>query len=426
MLGLGLALPQRRGLRPPAWALASDIELDIDFVNGRAWRRGVGAKPVTDFISTTRASDGYAKNAAGVLVPFGSDVPRIVDLGLFAEDSRTNLILRSQEFGNDSWTKIDTTVTADAIAAPDGTLTADLLTEGTAGTATVVQGVTATANVNYGVSGFVKAGTARWIKFWLGNGANQFMAWFDLLNGVVGTTAGAGTGAVVGASIEAFANGWYRCKLVGSVGSGATAIDFHTFATDADNSNTRVNNATRYEWGRQFENNVAFVTSYIPTAGSTATRAADAITIGNFSSWYNAAAGTFFVEWSRPVAFNGNSYIFTARQDAFNLITVQEVSTDNGLYRRIIQDTSNQLNQGGAYTDGGGPYKVTLAYAANDATSSFNGSTASTDVSVNLPTPTELWLGSLNAGSNSLNGLIRRFAYWRARIANARVQAFAT
>jgi hypothetical protein len=44
------------------------------------------------------------------------------------EGARTNLLLRSQEFDNASWTKRGTAaITANAIAAPDGALTADLL-----------------------------------------------------------------------------------------------------------------------------------------------------------------------------------------------------------------------------------------------------------------------------------------------------------
>ena len=39
-----------------------------------------------------------------------------------------NLLLRSQEFDNESWAKTDTTVTTNGANAPDGTATAEVLT----------------------------------------------------------------------------------------------------------------------------------------------------------------------------------------------------------------------------------------------------------------------------------------------------------
>lgn len=52
-------------------------------------------------------------------------------------------------------------------------------------------------------------------------------------------------------------------------------------------------------WGAQLEES-PFPTSYIPTAASTATRAADVavITGANFYSWYNQSQGTFYGQWT--------------------------------------------------------------------------------------------------------------------------------
>ena len=46
---------------------------------------------VTDFLSCTRASIGYAQTAAGILTQFAANALRITDLGLLVEDARTNL-----------------------------------------------------------------------------------------------------------------------------------------------------------------------------------------------------------------------------------------------------------------------------------------------------------------------------------------------
>jgi hypothetical protein len=59
----------------------------------------------------TRATTATRVNEAGLveLVPY-------------------NLLLRSQEFYNASWLKFQVSVTANALTAPDGTLTADIVT----------------------------------------------------------------------------------------------------------------------------------------------------------------------------------------------------------------------------------------------------------------------------------------------------------
>jgi hypothetical protein len=45
------------------------------------------------------------------------------------EESRTNLQVYSEEFDNGAWSKVRTTITANTIIAPDGTLTADKLVQ---------------------------------------------------------------------------------------------------------------------------------------------------------------------------------------------------------------------------------------------------------------------------------------------------------
>lgn len=92
--------------------------------------------------SFTRASAAWCSKqglastgiADGDLVALTTNQPRIEPsggvLGFRSEATRTNTVLRSQEFDNASWSKVSSgvaapTVTANAATAPDGTLTAD-------------------------------------------------------------------------------------------------------------------------------------------------------------------------------------------------------------------------------------------------------------------------------------------------------------
>jgi hypothetical protein len=236
-------------------------------------------------------------------------------LGYLAEGQRTNLETFSEAFDNAAWTKVDVTITADNTVAPDGQTTADLCTEGVAGTSATTQAVTATADVNHTVSCFFKPGTAQWVRLRIIAGANAVNCWLDIVNGVVGNTTPSGAATFANASIQRYANGWFRCSVTGNVLGGATSISLQ-FMSAASNGAGRLNNATYYAWGAQFENNVSFASSYIPTAGSTVTRNADVLTYP-FAGNASATEGTVYAEgstlWSLdPVA----SAILIALTDA--------------------------------------------------------------------------------------------------------------
>jgi hypothetical protein len=121
----------RRGT--PAWVLRSGgtaATLDIDFVNGNAWNGGPGSASITALLACTRATPAaaYYTNANGTLVTFAANTLRYGTNGLLVEEARTNLCLRSQEFDNATWELGNNTVTANQDTAPDGTVTADLVT----------------------------------------------------------------------------------------------------------------------------------------------------------------------------------------------------------------------------------------------------------------------------------------------------------
>jgi hypothetical protein len=68
-------------------------------------------------------------------------------------------------------------------------------------------------------------------------------------------------------------------------------------------------------------------------------------------------------------------------------------------------------------------FKNAQAYKANDFAGSVNGGAVATDTSGTVPTVSVLQLGSLGAGSSSINGYLRRITYYPRRLANAELQA---
>ena len=135
-----------------------------------------------------------------------------------------NLVLYSQELNNAVWVVEDVSITANTTAAPDGTTTADTITENTANADHRVKSpaIPWVSGLPYVISFFVKNGDADYIQFSGGAslGANIF-ANFDIATGVTGSSNG------VTPSIVAVGGGWYRCIIVGT-GASTTSQDFST------------------------------------------------------------------------------------------------------------------------------------------------------------------------------------------------------
>lgn len=233
-------------------------------------------------VSFSRSSDGTYFDAAGVMQTASSNVPRIdhnpttgAVLGLMAEDQRTNLILRSQEFNNSSWTKSAATVSADASAAPDGTITADKLIESaTTGVHYIhVQAGTLAASTTYALSVMAKA--AERSRFQIGGAAGVWgvskAATFDIA-----------AGAIVASSWDAayivpLQAGWYRCIAIGTTAATQAAAQYFQLpliASGTTQSYTGDGTSGLYLWGAQLEVG-SYPSSYIATTTAAVTRAAD-------------------------------------------------------------------------------------------------------------------------------------------------------
>ena len=121
-----------------------------------------------------------------------------------------NLCLQSQTFDNATWAKTNCTVSADAIAAPDGTTTADaiVLDAGTLAkfVAQSIAGPSGTSSI-VTMSVYAKAGTHSFLQI-ANAGNNTYFANFDLSAGTVGTVGSGTTATITSAN-----NGWYRCSV---------------------------------------------------------------------------------------------------------------------------------------------------------------------------------------------------------------------
>jgi hypothetical protein len=177
--------------------------------------------------------------------------------------ARYNIAKRSEELDQTPWFRQNVTTTVDAAMAPNSTMTADRLNDGTAYNQHYAGQTfnSSAAGETHTCSIYAKAETLSW--FQLQAGTNVY-ANFNVATGVVGLTGS----LVIAANIEAVGNGWYRCSLSAPLTSNASAyvmlLNADVAPVAPNYTNYQGNNSTMLFWGLQVEfGNV--LTSYIPT-----------------------------------------------------------------------------------------------------------------------------------------------------------------
>ena len=167
----------------------------------------------------------------------------------------------------------------------------------------------------------------------------------------------------------------------------------------------------------------SFATSYIPTTGSTVTRAADvaSITGANFSSWYRQDEGSAFVDFTINGVNTGNNFIY----DFSNGTTDEEIflnyqDTGNARWVARIAGVQTTQNQKGA---GLPRFKHAFGMASNNYMVARDGILSTGSSQVGMPSNTSLRLGARFSDSAASNGTIRRLVYWGQRLPNSTLQA---
>lgn len=418
MIGLGLSIAHVavRGAGPPSWVLSPAPALDIDFVNNRVY--GGNFASIDAALTCVRAAPAttYAETVAGTLTSFGVNTLRRTDKGLLVEEARTNLALRSQELDNAAWSKNNTTISANAVVAPDGTTTADSLIEtaaaGTTHTATST-GVSVSSGVVHTWTVYAKPAGRSWLSINAVDSAHSHRTWFNVSTGAVGTVA-----AGAAASIEALSNGWYRCQV--TLTTDDTTIHHAVELADADGSVVFDGDGVSgiHLWGAQLEAG-AFATSYIPTTTVAVTRAIDGITAaGALLSAFQQAAWSAVIQTGILPAVTGQTRLIGTDpgQNALQTESATKVAVwDNAaaLYRSVTIGS-------GSYTTT--PVKSGLSRDAAGNSLVGNGGAVSAGLEV-LTNPSAVYLGSESAAGNCINGYITRLTVWTTRLPNATLQS---
>jgi len=365
-------------------------------------------------------SDGLIKTATTNEARFNHNPTTGESLGLLVEESRTNLLLRSEEFDNASWVKLNSTITANAITAPNGTLTADKLIadngttlNGGDSVGSVSQSVAGTSAIPYVYSFYAKAAEINSVRVreTVTTGARAII---NLSTGAVSYESGSSSSFTV--SAVNVGDGWWRIALFRTP---ATTLNF----VIKPGSTTGDGTSGIYLWGAQLETG-AFPTSYIPTTTAAVTRSADvaSITGTNFSSWYRQDEGTLYGEIQTRL--NITQTIASVTEGAFTSNFRLRKNSSNQ-YVGVLRDGDTRdisITPSPALIENQ-IIKVAVAVKQNDCAATGGGQAVGTQATYTFASMVNISIGgSSGLGDGLVNAPIRRLTYWPTRLSNETLQ----
>lgn len=414
---MSLALASRRAAISPAWVknplwrtARAVPSLDLQFADTKSLADAVTGQSLVTF---TRASSGTYVGSDGLIKTAATDEPRFdhnpttgESLGLLVEESRSNLLLYSNDLDNAWWVKSNSTLTSNAIAAPDGTVTAEkfIPDNGATTLASVVStNITKAASaISYVFSFFVKAGGFSTFLVRArdsANNANRIENVFNLSTFAVSGAATTGTFTNRTFTYQDFGNGWYRCALGFTTGT-ETSINVRIAGTAAE---TGDGTSGIYLWGAQLEAG-AFPTSYIPTTTATATRSADVAT----DTTRGAALRSLFAQFRSP-ASGTRPIVSLDDNSANNRIELFTSGADPKLL--ITSGGSAQADLDAGSVTANTMTRLAGRFAADNFAVSVSGGNEITDISGSSPAVDRIRIGRDQAG-NYLSGTIARITGW--------------
>jgi len=383
-------------------------------------------------LSTTGATDYNAtttqihREYAPSLVSKSNNVGRFdystdgqsIAKGILIESQSTNLLVNSADFGG-SWQIINSTKEIAAIG-PDGTLSAVAFREGTNSLEKRLLKYYGAGGGNVTISVYAKLmGNTRRLVIREANASAQ-SAVFDIATG----TKVSGNG-----SIESVGNGWYRCQLNFSSTGTTQAAGFYLIPADGGGYVDSTYAGDGYSGlllAMPQAEDQSFASSYISTgtSGSTATRAAESLSMTD-SSLFDNGGGSLVVETENV----GRAYYAAVLEDdstsVYQDYVALTVRADNKARQTVNAPGSTGASDefSAASTVGGSYFKIASRFAPNDFGVCIDGGTVSTDTTGAVPSNVDkLFIGWYDDGGRA-NAHIKRVAVYGEALSDTNLQA---
>jgi len=356
----------------------------------------------------SRALAAYAEDIEGKLTLFPAGSPRVTNKGVLIEEARTNVLLRSQEFDNATWSKTNATVSADTATAPDGSTTADKLIASAGSAQHYVSQTVAglSAGEARTISVYAKFAGVQYLAIYMSQGPTQ--AWFDLQAGTVSNVTGSAT-------ITPLGNGWYRCTVTSASAPGASdTYELHTAGTAGSFTHTGDGVGGVFIWGGQLERQAAFATSLIQTTSVAVTRPADV-----FSLAHTVPSAGAVLAIATPSPTNvGSPRIVGANSGAVTYLYQTSVAANNfGTYN----GSTTVIRSGNAAV---GSVSAGVSWDGTNRSVTYNGGTPATSTgSISNGSVASIFVGSDNGVNQFWNTYIQRILIAAQAMSDAELQA---
>jgi hypothetical protein len=384
------------------------------YIQDAQLEEGLVAQP---YIETTTAAvyEGITDNLPRLDYSGGASCP-----SLLLEPSRTNLVSLSEYIGG--WSGTNMGVVNNDATSPEGVVNAAEI-ESTSTNASHYIGspnFSMTSGVDYTGSMFVKAKTARYFQLFFGGVSFTSVGYanFDLQEGVVTAEGSAVTG-----DIEPYGNDWYRVSISGTSAATGSATLYAAAITSGSAARIEVHNSVlSYNiWGAQCEAG-NYVTSIIPTYGTSASRAADSCVKTGISDLIGQTEGTLFVDLDELNDIDVPVVTIDDNTNSNRILFVNQLAT--GYWGIFTASSGSGSASYGTTTGTSG--KFALAYS-NTGYSLYRNGVEVASHTASLPSS----LSSIRLNGRATNDLygikgIKQALLFKTRLTNAELAALTT
>jgi len=363
----------------------------------------------TDYIETTTAAvyEGITDNLPRLDYSGGASCP-----SLLLEPSRTNLVTQSEVFNIDSaWFSsgrpvVETNVTT----SPEGLLNGSRLTFAATHTLRYAPELTFTNGYSYSI--FVKKDIGRYVTI---------SALFFTTSATIGFDLDEGT-CQAGGVIEPYGDGWYRISVSKSVAGDADKSGyFYLYSTDTLGGTSSTSGNQLYVYGAQIEEG-SYPTSYIPTYGTSASRADDDCSKTGVADLIGSTEGTIFLEGAYNRAASGNNVFFELINSPNQLVLYMDSGT-NELKLYNSENPTNRLTLSSG-DNRGVNHKIAIAYKDNDFAVYRDGVAQSVTGTNLAPTGmANIYVGQNRTGGEVGQSVFKQILLFKTRLTNAELAA---
>jgi len=365
--------------------------------------------------SFTRDSIATRVNKEGLIEVVGNNKPRIdykdsAEGVLLLEPQSSNLLTYSNDFAGSSYIKNSFACLPNHAISPEGLNNASLIYQTASGDKDFY---VSTPNRIDVFSVYAKASGKDFFAIFDKSGTN--IVYYNLSNGTLATVPSGTT-----ATITPVGNDWYRLTYYRNQ-SGT-----YQFFKPVDAADSAIGTASGTDgaliYGAQLENGT-YATSYIPTSGSTVTRAAETANGSGNSEVFNDSEGVLFAEINLIYNQSGR-YITLGDGTSSNRIILGTEGGDDRIIFYVIVGGNVQCQIPYILPDINAIYKIAIKYKQNDFALWVNGLEVGTDTSGSTLASNTLSKLVFNGGTGTSNfyGKTKELGYYNTALTDAELE----